>query len=347
MTSKHDTETNLESGSTEHPRRSAPASSENAYHQLTGYGFTRRYIRGKIVADVSWEEIGYGSRLLAETAEFVAGLTNSPEAVDLASAAYSAPNISYQRVNLPELPYSQGYFDVVVVFGVVENLEHPEDLVREAKRVLKQDGVLVVSTLDKQTNANNFNPRSIESQREMYVLEFRELLEHYFGHVHVYRQGAVAGGFVFPAFEEVTGTPVESARFSLNNPDLGTEPPTIRSIVAVCSDTEVPEQEKHPYLLLDRDRCLFNECEEHAEDVGLMRDEIRQMQETEVQAFADALRVQQSLAQVLRRYPIHAVNIIYGNIYAIRRKGTRDLIRGAYQRLRSVPRHLFGLYRRP
>jgi hypothetical protein len=34
------------------------------------------------------------------------------------------------------------------------------------------------------------------------------------------------------------------------------------------------------------------------------------MQETEVQAFLDALRVQQSLYYVLKRYPIHLRNII-------------------------------------
>src|SRR5215210_8813411 len=114
MTSRYETEINLENPPTRHPKHPAPASSEAAYHRLSGYGFARRYVKGKIVADVGWEEIGYGSRLLAETAESVAGLTNSPEAVDLASAAYSAPNVGYQRVNLPELPYSETHFDTVV-----------------------------------------------------------------------------------------------------------------------------------------------------------------------------------------------------------------------------------------
>src|ERR687893_1510459 len=101
MTKKYETETQHEQ-----PVR---ASSEAAYDRLPGYGFARRYVKGKIVADVGWEEIGYGSRLLAETAESVVGLTNSPEAVDLASAAYSAPNVSYRSVSLSEIPYSESY----------------------------------------------------------------------------------------------------------------------------------------------------------------------------------------------------------------------------------------------
>jgi hypothetical protein len=97
----------------------------------------------------------------------------------------------------------------------------------------------------------------------------------------------------------------------LTNPDLGAEPPRTRCIIAVCTDAEEPQQEEEAYLLLDRDRRVFDECEERAEDVELMQSEIRQMQETEVQAFLDALRVQQSLYYILKRYPIHLRNIIH------------------------------------
>jgi hypothetical protein len=124
----------------------------------------------------------------------------------------------------------------------------------------------------------------------MYVAEFQELLEAHFGHVLVYRQGAVAGGFVFPAVGDVDGTSVESTTLSLTNPYLSKEPPATRSIMAVCSNAEAVRQEA-PYLLLDRDRRIFDECEDRAEDVELLRGEIRQMQETEAQAFLDALRL--------------------------------------------------------
>src|SRR5215218_3076465 len=312
MTSRYETEINLENTPTRQSKQLLPTSSEAAYDRLTGYGFARRYIKGKIVADVGWEEIGYGSRLLAETAESVVGLTNSPEAVDLASAAYPAPNVSYRSVSLSELPYSESYFDAVIAFGVVEHLEHPADLVREIKRVLKKDGVLVISAADKLAYGNGGSRGGVDDRRrEMYVSELRELLERHFGHVHVYRQGAVAGGFVFPDSGEVTSTQVESARFSLTNPDLGAEPPRTRCVIAVCTDAEEPQQEEEAYLLLDRDRGVFDECEERAEDFELMQSEIRQMQETEVQAFLDALRVQQSLYYILKRYPIHLRNIIH------------------------------------
>ncbi len=80
-----------------HPERPVPESSKDAYDRLTGYGFARRYVGGKIVADIGREEVGYGSRLLAETAESVTVLIGSPEAVERASAAHPAPNVSYRR----------------------------------------------------------------------------------------------------------------------------------------------------------------------------------------------------------------------------------------------------------
>jgi SAM-dependent methyltransferase len=356
MTSKYETEVDLENNAPRPAKQLLPARSmEAAYDRLTGYGFARRYVGGKIVADIGGEEVGYGPRLLAETAQAVTSLSGSPEAVELVSAVYSSPNVSYKRVALPKLPLSDDYYDVVVAFGVVESLERPEELLREAKRVLNKDGVLIISALDKQTDANERNRRGLNGRRELYVLEFRDLLERHFGHVHIYRQGAVAGGFVFPASaEEVAGAPVESARFSLANPHLSAEPPTTRSVIAVCGDdAEALSQEGRPYLLLDRDRRVFDECEERAEDVELMRAEIQQMQETEVQAFVDAIKVRQSLVQELPRYLpylrnifleriIHRRNIIRGNIYAIRRKGPRGLARGALRRSTALYRRLQG-----
>lgn len=267
-------------------------SSEAAYDLLAGYGFARRYAGGKIVADLCWEEVGYGTRLLAESAESVVGLTNSTEAAELARTAYTAPNAEYKQVNLPELPYPEGHFDVAVALGVVENLERPETLAREARRVLKQDGVLIISVPDKRVLLR-------DDLRRMYVPEFRKLLENYFERVLLYRQGPVAGGFVFPEAGEIDAASVESISLSLNAPRVGVEPPTTRSVVAVCSSPEVLKQEE-PYLVLDRERRVFDECEDRTEDVELLRDEIRRMQETEVQAFQDSLNMHRTEITYLR-----------------------------------------------
>ena len=345
MTSGHETETNLGNGPAQRREQVAPTSSESAYERLSRYGFAQRYTQGKIVADLTQEEIGYGSRLLAQNAESVTALSELPEAVELASVLYYAPNVSYRRTDLPKLPLPESSFDVVVAFGVIENLEYPEDLVGEAKRILKEGGVLIASTPDKQTDANG--------GRGMYIPEFQGLLERHFGHVRLYRQGAVAGGFVFPASGEVTDAALlESFRLSGSGPRLGVESPMTRSIMAVCSDAaEALGREERAYLLLDRDRRVFDEYEERTEDVELMRAEIRQMEETEVQAFVEAIQARRNLIRELIRSPFsyrnlilqeirYRLSIIRSNVHAKRQRGTRGLAKGALRRSSVLYRRL-------
>jgi SAM-dependent methyltransferase len=328
MTSSYQTGTNPENEPARYQQRTKPASSEAAYERLSAYRFAQRYAKGKTVADLSHQEAAYGSLLLAQSTQPVTALTD-----------------------LPKLPESR--FDVVVAFGVIESLERPEELVEEAKRVLKEDGVLLISVADKRTDATNYRA-GLDGQRGMYVPDFRGLLEHHFGHVRLYRQGAVAGGFVFPVSKELTGggVPVESVRLSLNDPRFGAEPPTTHSVMAVCSDNVEAlgrEEEERAYLLLDRDRGVFAESEERAEDVELLRDEIRRMQETEVQAFVEAIKVRQSLVRELLRSPYSYRNLIFeeiryrrsiilGNMHAIRQKDARGLARGALRRLSALYR---------
>ena len=273
-----------------------PAPSEAIYERLVGYGFARRYVSGKTVANVCWEEVGHGSRLLAGTAGSIAGITRSAEAMEVASAAYSAPNLSYERIDFPKLPYPEEHFDVVVALGVIENLNQPGDLVREARRVLKRDGLLVVSVPDK-TGHIKSNSRY---RPGMYASEFQELLEGHFEHVRTYRQGAVAGGAIFPDSGEVRDAFVESGSLSPFDARPGEEPPALRSIVAVCAGVETFEHDERAYLLLDRDRRVFEAREDLAEDVDLLRDEIQRMQDTEVQVFRDALRLRVSEIAYLR-----------------------------------------------
>ena len=294
MTSKHEARTDPES-------KPKPTSSEAAYDRLAGYAVARRYVEGKVVADVGWTEVGHGTSLLAETAGFVVGMAGSPEAVASASTSYPAPNVGYERVDLPTLPYPDDHFDVVVALGVIENLEHLEGLVGEAKRVLKQDGVLVVSVPDKQALASG--------RRGLYEPEFREMLRRHFEYPRLYRQGAVAGGFVFPVGSgQDAGTPVEVARLSPGRPRLGEEPPITRYVLAVCGGAEASRREEGPYLLLDRDRGVFDEREKLAEQVELLRAEIRQMQETEVQAFLDTISLRKNVIAEVGRYLFHLRN---------------------------------------
>lgn len=276
------------------PDGSGTESAEALYARMAGYGFARRFVEGKTVADIGREGLGYGSRLLARSAASVTGLTPSAEYAELASNAYPAPNTEYRRADLSKLPHHDNHFDVVVALGVVDGTD---DVVKEARRVLKGGGTLIVSTRDRGALVNG--------SEGMYAPEFRELLEEHFSSVDVYGLGAVAGGLIAPLSGEASGASVEGASLSLTDPRVSAGHPATRSVLAVCREAASTEGEcssevEEPYLLLDRDRRLLDEAEDRAEDVELLRGEVRRMQETEVQAFQNSLRLHSTEIAYLR-----------------------------------------------
>ena len=272
---------------------------EDAYRLLTSYRFAQSLVEGKVVADVCWGDVGYGTRLLADAAESVMGLTGSPNALKTARAAHPAPNVLYETAKLPSLPVPADHFDAVVALEVLEKLERPGDLVAEARRVLKDDGIFVVSTLDRQVRSNERNLREPRDRGKMYDREFEEMLRGHFERVEMYRVGAVAGGLVHKPGDSLSGVEAEGARFVLTEPPFDGEPPVADVVLSVCGDAELRGIEG-PYLLVDQDRRLLDECEDSREDVSLLKEEILRMQETEVQELRDALELRNSEIAYLR-----------------------------------------------
>jgi SAM-dependent methyltransferase len=261
--------------------RLEPTKAERAYDNLTRYRFAQRYVEGKSVALISCEDVGYGDQLLIESSESVVRIPSSPE---------SFGGVVQAAATLPPPSSADEQFDVVVAFEAVEYLEDPEALVREAKRVLKREGLLVISAPDKQAYYNERNYEDPAHKTKMYVSEFRKMLERQFARVLVYRQGAVAGGLIYEDSGDLSAVAVDSASFVSDKPRFSLEPPADHFVIAVCSDVQILDlEDERAYLLLDRDRSLLDECDEYREDIRLLLDEIRQMQETEVQAFRDAL----------------------------------------------------------
>lgn len=270
---------------------------EIAYEYIARYRFAKRYVKGKKTIELG-SGAGYGAHSLSKFAGNVVGVDASEEAVAYAARSYDAPNLRYEPGDVTNLPYPDKSFETVVSFEVMVHLERPEALVEEALRLLTEDGVFVVSTPDKQTYSNDRNHASPHHSKEMYPLEFRELLERHFRHVQIYRQGALAGSIITPDLKELPEDrrpTLESTRFSLPDPEFGREVPTTLYMVAVCTNGP-PEPLREPHLILDRDRQVYEELADwHAALGPLMR-----MYHSHQQKMVP-LQVQEQVQEILQR----------------------------------------------
>lgn len=152
---------------------------------LKRYVFAREFCGGKVVLDAACGS-GYGSSYLAETAAHVTGIDLSPEAVDYAWKRYSGPNICFETMDAVHLRFGDNTFDTIVSFETVEHVSDVGAYLNEVRRVLKPDGVYLVSTpcapRSTQTPENPFHVQ------EWSAPDFSKLLSGYFDSVRMFGQ---------------------------------------------------------------------------------------------------------------------------------------------------------------
>ena len=158
------------------------------YEHMHRYAVAASLCAGKQVLDAACGE-GYGSAILAARAASVTGLDIDPEAVAHARERYAAlSGLSFEQGDCAQLPFEDDSFDRVVSFETLEHLEAQEAMLSEFRRVLKADGLLVISSPDKAVyteQQGNDNPFHV---RELYREELETLLHEQFPAVRLLGQ---------------------------------------------------------------------------------------------------------------------------------------------------------------
>jgi ubiquinone/menaquinone biosynthesis C-methylase UbiE len=154
------------------------------HQHTTRYEWVTQFVGGKKVLDVACGT-GYGAVLLAKAgAEKVDGFDCSKEAVDHASSRYSHPVLSFSVADAEHLPVSDAEYDVYVSFETVEHIQDDRAFLAEAARVLRPEGLFIVSTpnrdlLDPGTSIDQ-RPFNQFHVREYTRLEFEDRLREHF-----------------------------------------------------------------------------------------------------------------------------------------------------------------------
>lgn len=167
---------------------------------LATYDFTLPHVQGKRVLDFGCGT-GYGAHRIAPSCASVLGVDVSTEAVSYAQSRYSAANLEFRTLPPVEeeaLPFTDGSFDVVLSFQVIEHVPSPAAYLSEVRRVLADDGVFIVATPDRSTRLlSRQRPWNRYHVYEWAPADFDRLLHEHFGRVDMHGMGAepaVLGG---------------------------------------------------------------------------------------------------------------------------------------------------------
>lgn len=110
------------------------------------YEYAKNTITGKKVLDVGCG-LAYGTALMANSASQIIGLDYDQSTIDENKKRYSEiKNLSFQRSEIPPLPFEDNSFDVVTAFQFIEHIEKRKEFMKECLRVLKPGGKMMVTT---------------------------------------------------------------------------------------------------------------------------------------------------------------------------------------------------------
>jgi len=151
------------------------------------YVWAAPFVKGKATLDIGCGS-GYGSSyLVGKGAKEVIGGDISGEAIEYAQAHYKKDGLHFLRLDAQRLPFSDNSFDVVVSFEVIEHVARYKDFVSECRRVLKDNGVFICSTPNKEAaSPHREKPLARYHAKEFYIEELRQLLGKHFQEVSFY-----------------------------------------------------------------------------------------------------------------------------------------------------------------
>jgi 2-polyprenyl-3-methyl-5-hydroxy-6-metoxy-1,4-benzoquinol methylase len=191
---------------------------------LVRYRLAAKLASGKRVLDIACGS-GYGANILAEAgAAQVTAVDISPEAVAAAQKKYTRDNLVYKVGDAEEIKEADESFDLIVSFETIEHLKNPEKYLAQLARVLKKEGMALIST----PNIEIFGQKNPYHLHEFTKNEFKEMIGKYFSNQTILEQSNGLASFI-----KIDKAVSDNINFSNSGAPL--------YFIAVCSQTKIAE----------------------------------------------------------------------------------------------------------
>lgn len=153
---------------------------------MAKFRFASDYVIDKYVLDAGCGA-GQGAAYLSQNgARYVVGIDVSPESIVYARELFPKNNLSFVVMDALFLGFPDRTFDVVTSIEVIEHLRQPEQYISEIRRVLKDEGILVLSTPNKLISSPTPGTIWPYHVKEFYPDELYGLLARYFSRVEMW-----------------------------------------------------------------------------------------------------------------------------------------------------------------
>ena len=156
-------------------------------------------VKNKRVLDIACGE-GYGSSILGKKAADVTGMDIDEETIKWARKKYASETVRYKVGNIAQIPLEDHSIDVLVSFETIEHVDEElqQQFIKEAKRVLKEDGILIMSSPNKEIYSDKYDYHNEFHIKEFYFREFVDFIQQEFAELKIYNQGFQVASFIEP-----------------------------------------------------------------------------------------------------------------------------------------------------
>ncbi len=178
-------------------------SGEIWYEHWHRYAFARQLSQHCTVLDVACGE-GYGAAMMAETAAKVVGVDLSADTIQHARDRYGEhANLEFVAASCDCLPFQDASFDLAISFETIEHVETQQEFIAELARVLRPDGVLILSSPNKRAYSDALDYHNEFHVHELYRNELEEMLQATFPHILWFGQKLLFHSTIWPENQAV------------------------------------------------------------------------------------------------------------------------------------------------
>lgn len=259
---------------------------EIGFEHLHRYHSIIPFIKQKTVLDIACGE-GYGSDLIGKYAQKVYGVDLDKACINWATEHYGSGNhkLEFKTGSVDSIPLANNSIDVVVSFETIEHVSSgvQQLFMAEVKRVLKPNGILIISTPNTANYSNKYEHHNEFHIKEFQKEEFHSFLKSHFRHTCHFEQG-------YEIVSTITGEDIGTIKeLPVYNWERELKKTNRKYLISIASNEEIQESDRLSSIVMQVDKdysasidyivSLHKQEKDQQQAIEQLQETVQQLQE--------------------------------------------------------------------